>query len=205
MSGQIKNEIFFDNVRVPKENMLGQLNRGFYHAMQTFEFERAATAEIAGSRRILEELVQFCKETKRNGKPMWEDPDVRDKLAEIAVDIEVLRLSGWFTTWAFGERQSGRHPEGYELAGYYSKTHSAPHAKAMLDIMGLYGQLQRGDKWAPLQGILEQRWQEARSMHNAGSIEAIKIAFGGRVLGLPRVPTKFNTQIMQALQEEEKR
>jgi hypothetical protein len=96
---------FFDDVRVPKKNMLGQLNRGFYHAMQVFEFERGGTGAPLKMRQDLEEFVQFCKETKRNGKPLWDDPKVRDSLAEIATQLEVQRLAGWYTTWRFSERK----------------------------------------------------------------------------------------------------
>ena len=88
-------EIFFDDVRVSKDYLLGELNRGFYHAMATFMFERSGTGVAADSKRFLEELVQFCKETKRNGKPLIEDPKVRDLLTQMAVEAEVERLCSW--------------------------------------------------------------------------------------------------------------
>ena len=185
MTGQIKNEVFFDDVRVPKEYMLGELNRGFYHAMSTLEFERSTTAFPAWLKRNLEEFVQYCKETKRNGKPLIEDPQVRDILAQIAVEVEVFRLTAWVTAWKFSQREK-LGPVGYDLTAFYLKIFADRHAKAMVDIMGLYGQLKTGSKWQQLRGVLEHRWQATRSLHAGGTLEIIKVVLAGRGLGLPR-------------------
>ena len=77
-------EIFYNNVRVPNIYLLGELNRGFYHAMSTFEFERSCTSFPARARQNLEEFVQFCKDTKRKGHRLFDDPEVRKVLAEMA-------------------------------------------------------------------------------------------------------------------------
>ncbi len=98
MGGGAQNEVFFDDCRVSKDYMLGQKNRGFYHAMQVFEFERAMTGGAAQRKRLLEEFIEFCKETRRDGKPLIQDPQVRDTLAQIAAEFEVQRLAGWYTT-----------------------------------------------------------------------------------------------------------
>jgi len=71
MMGGGQNEVFYDDVRVHKDYLLGELNRGFYHAMATFEFERSGTGGPARGQQSLQEFVQFCKEEKRNGKPLW--------------------------------------------------------------------------------------------------------------------------------------
>lgn len=73
MGGSMQNEIFYDNVRIPKGNLLGEINRGFYHAMATFEFERAAVSTDV--RRGMEKMVEFCRKQKRNGKPLIKDPE----------------------------------------------------------------------------------------------------------------------------------
>ena len=72
----------------------------------------------------------------------------------------------------------------------------------MMDIMGLYGQLRTDSKWTKFKGSIERRWQIARSVHPAGTLEVNKIVLAGRGLGLPRVPAKFNKQINEALQEK---
>lgn len=197
----VQNEIFFDDVRVPKEYMLGELNRGFYHAMATFEFERSNTGIAAGAKRNLEEFVQFCKEEKGNGKPLIEDPQVRDALAQMAVEVEVWRLASWRTAWRFDQREK-LGPLDYDLAGFYTKVFSTRHAKVMMDILGPYGQLRQSSKWAELAGWVERRWQTARSLHAAGTFEVYKIVLAGRGLGLPRIPARLNPVIKEALGEK---
>jgi hypothetical protein len=185
MGGYMTNEIFFDDVRVGKEYLLGELNRGFYYAMATLEFERTGTGFPAAAKRNLEEFVQFCKETKLNGKVLMEDPQVRDALALIAVEVEVFRLASWRTVWKFSQREK-LGPLGYDLSGFWWKTFGPSHCETMMNIMGLDGQIQAGSKWAKLAGSVERRWQQTRSMHAGGTIEIYKIVLAERGLGLPR-------------------
>ncbi len=185
MSGTVTNEVFFDDVQVPKSWMLGQLNRGFYHAMATFEFERTGTHAASSAKRNLEEFVQYCKETERNGKPLWDDPQVRDTVARIAADVEAFRLISWHTVWWFSQRDK-LGPQPYDLTGFFTKVLGPLHAEAMMSIMGLEGQLRAGSKWVKLNGSVQHAWQGTRSMHGGGTIEAYKIAIARRGLSLPR-------------------
>lgn len=199
----IQNEIFFDDVRVPKKNMLGELNRGFYHAMEVFTFERSGTQGPASAKRSLREFVQFCKEEKRNGKPLFDDPQVREKVAQMAVENEVRWLIGWHAQWWQDERER-LGPKPYDLSGFCMKKYTTKHAEVMSDIIGTYGQLKKGSKRAKNVGRtvdVETAWQAARSLHAAGTWEVNKIVLAGRGLGLPRVPAKFNKDITAALQE----
>jgi hypothetical protein len=83
------NEVFFDNVRVPKKNIVGQLHQGFYNVMLALQFERLLVG--AGAfRRVLEDLIQYARETMLDGRPLSKDPLVRNKLASMAIEIEVL-------------------------------------------------------------------------------------------------------------------
>lgn len=203
MGGYRANIFYFDNVEVGDDAIVGQINQGFYHVMATFEFERSNTAGAARAKRELQELIQFCRETKRNGKPLIKDPQVRRALAKMAIDIEVLRLAAWRTAWRFGERKR-LGPLDFDLTGLFSRLNSMSHPNLKMDILGIYGQLRMGSKYAKLDGSIERGWQVTRSYHYAGTMEAIKIVLAGRVLGLPRIPAKLNTTIMKALQEKEK-
>jgi len=185
ISGQLKREFFFDDVRIPKEYMLGELNRGFYHAMASLQIERAFLGSPAGDREELEEFVQFCKDTKRNGKRLIDDPQVRDALARIAVELEVCRLASWRTVWRVSQQEK-LGPLDYDLSGLYHKVFDAPHCEAMMNIMGLYSQLRVSSKWAQIDGVLERRWQTSRSLHIGGTVEILKVVLAQRGLGLPR-------------------
>jgi len=199
MGGSMQNEIFYDDVRVPKENLLGEINRGFYQAMATFEFERAGGGLDA--RRGMEGWVQFCREEKRNGKPLIEDPQVRDMLAQMAVGMEVSWLTDWYGVWRRSQRDK-LGPQPYDLSALYRKERAAPSAEALMDMFGLYGQLKPESKWAKYDGAVLRNWETSRSMHPAGTIEILKIVVANRGLGLPRIPRKFNVEINEALTQE---
>jgi alkylation response protein AidB-like acyl-CoA dehydrogenase len=171
--------------------------------MAAFEFERSGTGNPANNKRRLEEFVQFCKETRRNGKPLIEEPEVRKTLARMAIDIEIQRLIAWEAVWRHSKREElGSKP--HDLSGFFNKLISTQHPERMMSILGLYGQLRTGSKWARFAGRIEQRWQIARSVHPAGTLEVNKIVLAGRGLGLPRVPAKFNKQIAAALKDKKK-
>ena len=82
------NMVTFDNVRVPKKNLVGEMNRGWYVGATLLDFERSGVDYSASSRRVLEDLVDFCKNTTRNGHTLAENPLVRRSLAELAVEVE---------------------------------------------------------------------------------------------------------------------
>ncbi len=188
MGFSTQNEVFFDDVRVSKNYLLGQLNRGFYHAMAAFDFERSGTNFQAVARRTLHDFAQFCKEEKRKGKPLIEDPEVRRAIAQMVVELEVWKLIAWRTQWWFGERER-LGPQPYDLSGFFWKVFSRRHAEAMMHIMGTYGQLRKGSKWAKFAGRVEHIWQLERSNHGGGTLEIIKVVLAQRGLGLPR-PTR---------------
>lgn len=183
----VQNEIFFDDVRISRQCLLGEINKGFYHAMATFEFERSGTGVAARAKRNLHEFVDFCKEEKRNGKPLIEDPEVRKALAQMAVEIEIWRLAGWRTQWRFSEREK-LGPLDFDLTGFFYKTLARPHTDTMMKILGAYGQLRKGSKGAKLAGWVENMWQKMRSQHAAGTVEILKVILAQRGLGLPRAP-----------------
>ena len=200
--GNFTVEIYFENVRVHKNTLLGELNRGFYHAMVTFEFERSNTGTPAGTRRSLEELVQFSKEEKRKGKFLIEDPGMRELLADRAIEWVLAYLGGWRDSWFFSQRRRLGSPPP-STSAYRNKNDSGPRAEALMNTLGLYGQLRRSSKHAKFGGEAERNWQVSRSTHPAGTIEINKIVLAGRGLGLPRIPAKFNKDIAKSLTEKE--
>ena len=106
------NEIYFDNVRVPAENMLGEENRGWYVATTTLDFERSSLNFAAALRRVLEEFVRYLKESRPAGAPSPADPVLRNKLADL------FCRCGWAGTLGTGwpgyrarvRRPTWRHP-----------------------------------------------------------------------------------------------
>jgi alkylation response protein AidB-like acyl-CoA dehydrogenase len=96
MTGESEfNEVFFENVRVPVENVVGQVNDGWNIAIATLMFERGtlgASLQITFKRQI-ERLIQIARSTARDGRPASEDPLIRQKLAQMYTEIEIFRLN----------------------------------------------------------------------------------------------------------------
>jgi len=87
-------EVFFDNVRVPVANRLGEEGQGWQVTVSALAHERSSIAEVAGLQRSLEEIKALAKKSKKNGKPASKDSGVRRRIARADARIEAMRLNG---------------------------------------------------------------------------------------------------------------
>jgi alkylation response protein AidB-like acyl-CoA dehydrogenase len=181
------NQVFFEDVRVPKSALLGQENQGWYIAAMTLDFERSSLVAMAVSmaKRALDDLVGYCRETKVNGKSLLANPLVRHKLAEMAIEIEV----GKYMVYRVVSLQARREPGSIEAAvcKLYNTELDVRVANTGLEILGLYGQLQKDSKWAQLMGRFQKSYMYAIAMvTGGGSSEIQRNIIAMRGLGLPR-------------------
>ncbi|NOQ43901.1 MAG: acyl-CoA dehydrogenase [Dehalococcoidia bacterium] len=180
------NEVFFDNVHVPKRNLIGEENRGWYYTMIAMAFERTmGVVFAAGAQRLLDELVGFAKGTIVNGLPLSKNPSIRQNLADLAIEVEIARVIGYRIVW---QQIKGELP-GYEAP--MIKVFASETLQRMTDvgtqIMGLYGQLWLGSKWAPLHGMMADTYMNSAGMLiAAGTSEILRNIIAERGLGLPR-------------------
>ncbi len=86
-------ELIFENCRVPKENLLGEENRGFYYIMQNFQWERLilALGAVSAAELALEEALRYARQRVQFGKPIGKFQVIRHKLADLATAIETGR------------------------------------------------------------------------------------------------------------------
>jgi len=93
MSAQDTAELFFDNVKVPAENLLGQKGRGFYYLMHNLAQERLSIAvgAVAGAEKVLETTIQYCKDRTAFGRPIGKFQNTRFKLAEMKTETTIAR------------------------------------------------------------------------------------------------------------------
>jgi len=172
------NEVFYDNVRVPKKNMVGEKNRGFYYLAMAMDFDRAATT--GGFRRGFERLVAYAREALRGR----DDPIIRNKLAEIAIEGEVVRCLTYRLIWLFDK---GVIPN-YEasMIKLFGGEMGQRTSQLLMDMSGLYGQLREGSEWAPLNGSIQRG--ACSSTHVTifgGTSEIMRNVIALRGLGLP--------------------
>jgi len=143
------NEVFFDGVRVPKEHLVGGKNQGWRVATSILNSERVSIEQYAVCRRALDRLLQYVKQKES----LAENPVIRHKLAVLATEVEVCRLFCYHTAWM---QDRGLNPIHEASMGKSFADDLMVHsAVAGLEILGLYGQLGRGSKWAPLDGTIE--------------------------------------------------
>ena len=178
------NEVFFDDVRVPRENIVGELNKGFYNVMVALQFERLLVGTGA-FRRVLEDLVQYARETERNGRRLSDDPAVRDKLAEMAIEIDVLYAYFWRTAWLMDQ---GQFPEmETSVLKMFATELSRKLSNVAMEVLGPMGTLERGSKGAPLRGLMSLGYLDGISGPiGAGTSEIQRSIIATRGLGLPR-------------------
>jgi alkylation response protein AidB-like acyl-CoA dehydrogenase len=174
----------FENVRVPASQMVGEENRGWYVAASTLDFERSGIDGAARTRRDLDELFEFARETPYNGGRLIDKPGVRYKLADLRIATEVNR---WLCYRVVGMQSRGLIPN---MEASIPKAFGADLCQrvtnAGVTIAGMYGQLHYGPK-APLQGQLPYQYLDAVSETiMAGSNEIQRNIIANRGLGLPR-------------------
>jgi len=178
-------EIYLDDVRVPKFNLIGEKDQGWYHLAASLDIQRVRIGEVGAHRRMMEELVRFVKETEVDGEPLANDPFVRDMLAERAIEVEVARLLNYRSVWA---ATKGLVPPHYTSMGtMYLRETSQRIAQTATEIMGQYSPLKADSKWALLRGSVESWYRAAPAWTLAGGTSEIQrnvIAIRG--LGLPR-------------------
>ena len=179
-------EVYFDNVRVSKDNMLGPKNGGWLVMMTILSFERGTLASLAGSmRRNLDDLVAFAKQTSFNGKTLASDPMVRQRLADMAIGVNVARLLTYRTVWMQGKGLVPTYQAS--MAKLFSDEMNFEMARAGTEIMGLYGQLAWKSKKAPINGEFAGNYLNNLGCLFAGGTPEIQrniLALVG--LGLPR-------------------
>ena len=132
----------------------------------------------------MEELVQYVKETKYNREVLAKTPSVRNKLAEMVIEIEMLYGLYWRTAWLMDK---GRIPELEASAlKLFATELSRTLAGTGMEILGLYGQLEKGSKWAPLKGRISLAYLDSISGPiGAGTSEIQRGIMATRGMGLP--------------------
>ena len=179
------NQVTFDDVRVPRANVVGDEDRGWYVAVTLLDFERSGIDYSASARRLLDDTKEFATETKRNGLPLIEIPWVRTLMADRYIDCEVARLMAYNV--AYMQSQDLIPTKEASMSKVFGSEVVQRVTEASLDILGMYGTLGREDKWAPLNGRVQENWMNAfAGTIAAGTSEIQRNIIAGRGLGLPR-------------------
>ncbi len=192
------NEVFFTNVRCPKENVIGGVNNGWKVAMTTLGFERGTSA-TTGHRRFLKEFEQILQEARARG--VTDDPLIRQRLATSWSKIKIMQINGWRT---LTDALNGTHQTaalGACNKMFWSEAHQDTLALAM-DIMGMDAQILQGDDGEdtvlpgarrakanyPVNNLQSLFFFSRSESIWGGAAEIQRNIVGERALGLPKEP-----------------
>jgi alkylation response protein AidB-like acyl-CoA dehydrogenase len=174
------NEVFFDNVRVPKKNLVGEKNKGWYELMIALDHERSPSGMAAGFAHTLAVFVDFAK--KRN---INKDSMIRQKIAQVAIEMEVAKVLGYRVAWMYSK---GLHPS-YEASISIMKASEVlrHQAEVGMAVLGPYAQLRRESAWTVELGMVERLVLNCLSIGIGGGTNEIqRNIIAQRGLGLPR-------------------
>jgi alkylation response protein AidB-like acyl-CoA dehydrogenase len=183
--GMRTNQVWFDDVRVPGENLVGERDRGWAYVTQALDFERVAIGITGGLRRLLDDLTTWCRDTTVDGEAPAARPDVQRRLAELAVDVELARLLNHRAAWLI---DAGR-PASAEasMTKVFTTALQARASSVALDLLGPGGQLDPYDARAPLAGLAQLMYRAAPYLRFGGGTNEIQRDIGAqRGHGLPR-------------------
>ena len=185
------NEVFFEDVRVPRQNVIGHINGGWEIAITTLMHERATLtfSRQLQSRVALTDMIQFARRWQRNGVPAAVDPIVRQQLAQAIIESDCIKYTA-YRSLTKTLRGGVPGPEGSVEKLFWSEMYQRM-LEGALTMQGPYSQLVRGDGHAPEGGHFQHLMLYSRGRTiAAGSSEIQRNIVAERVLGLPRETVK---------------
>ncbi|MFP6625067.1 MAG: acyl-CoA dehydrogenase family protein, partial [Myxococcota bacterium] len=180
------NQVFFEDVFVPDDYLVGKRGRGFQMISEALDLERFTMFTLSPIAGRTEVLVDWVKQTKRDDKPLKDDPNVRRTIAHIVTDTAVAK--GLSTRFLCAAKEGGKPPSiqssQYKL---FTTTLSQRVCKDALDITGHEGTIMEGQEEAPLLGRFEGAYRATMNETvGGGASEIQKNIIARRHLGLPK-------------------
>ncbi len=178
------NEVFFDNVRVPKENMIGEENRGWYVGTTTLDFERSGIATSISHSLMVKDLAQFIRENKHEGF-ISKEPSIPNEIADRLIEAAVEEM---LCTIVISMQNRGLVPnKESSIAKLFSSELDVRISRTGMKVLGLYGQLRSGSAHAAANGRVESTYLYATtSTVGGGTSEIQRNIIASRGLGMPR-------------------
>jgi len=188
LGGYRTNQVFLDNVKVPCNNLIGEENRGYQYYLENkpFYLHKEQGAEVGSVRRAFDDLVQYLKNTRRDGVLLSERPVIRQKLAEMAANIRAMRLLTYKMAWMETRGLDVTHIAS--VARVFNVESWLKFNSTAMQLLGMKGQLRRSVNNTPLGGTLGWHYEfDAIQYFTRGSPSYTKSMIATHDLGLPEV------------------
>ena len=180
-------ELFFEDVKVPVENLVGELNQGWMVALTTLMHERGTLSFsiIVTFEQRLQALIELSRGSTLHGEPALKDAQVRQRLARLYTDVKTFKLNTMRQVSSIGQGHLPG-PEGSLLKLQWSELNQRL-VELAFDLQGPYSSLAPDSVDAPFEGRWQYEYLRARgNTIEAGTSEVQRNIVAERVLGLPR-------------------
>jgi alkylation response protein AidB-like acyl-CoA dehydrogenase len=187
IAGDITSSTFYEDVRVPAENLVGEENQGWKLITNQLNHERVAICPASGLLRSLSDVRQWAQEYKlTDGRKVIDQEWVRLSLARVQAKVEFLKLLNWKVAWA---ADKGLNPADASATKVYGTELALEVYRLLCEVIGQAGYLTAGSAGAVLKGRLERNARSQTIFTFGGGTNEIQrdiIAMVG--LGMPRAP-----------------
>ena len=175
------NELFLEDVRIPRANLVGEEHRGWYVATTTLDFERSGIGRIMWGQRLLEEMRAYIQEHSA-----VRTPTLRAKITDCWIGVELAKLLAYRVTW----QQQQETVPNYEasMSKMFGSQALQQIAQVGVNMVGPWGALRRDSPGDPvLYGALAEAYMATLSYTIAGGTSEIqRNIIATRGLGMPR-------------------
>jgi alkylation response protein AidB-like acyl-CoA dehydrogenase len=180
------NQEYFDNVRVPVKNRVGEENRGWYVGATLLDFERSNIGASVGMRNTVDDIAQFARDAGSSGTvPVRLTEQMRAELAERAIEADIAK---WFSYRIISLQKRGQVPNYEASVNKMFRSEAGQRlAQTGMKLIGMYGNAYRGNRYAPLKARISHMYLSSVSgTIAAGTSEIQRNVIATRGLGLPR-------------------
>lgn len=179
------NEVFFEDVKVPRKNVVGEINQGWQVANATLAHERNLLGSTTRTQQMFQRLLRLARRQMRYGRPASEDPVIRQKLADLEISVESMKLHAYRQlTDLLRARPPGIASSVNKLVST-ELNHSI--CSLGLEILGDYGPLDRRSRHVTHRGVWPYEFMFTLGLVIGGGTSQIqKNIIAERGLGMPR-------------------
>jgi alkylation response protein AidB-like acyl-CoA dehydrogenase len=186
-AGEFTSSTFYDEVRVPVANLVGEENQGWKLITNQLNHERVAICPVSGILRSIAEVVEWArKERLADGGRVIDREWVQVHLARVEARAEYLKLLNWKVAWA---SDKGLNPADASATKVFGTEFALEAYRLLLEIVGQAGYLPEGSPGAVLRGQLERSSRSQTIFTFGGGTNEVQrdiIAMVG--MGMPRAP-----------------
>ncbi|NJD66114.1 MAG: hypothetical protein FIB00_12920 [Chloroflexi bacterium] len=182
-NGHMFNEVFFEDVRVPARNVLGEVNRGWYIGTTTLDFERSSIGNAVGQRQTLEYYMKFWKDSRGTAATASASTKARDEFADRWIEAATAKMLSYRVITIQAEGRVPNHEAS--IAKLFNTELSQRIARSAMKMIGTSAQLMGPE--APMKGRAPASYvQTVSSTIAGGTSEVQRNIVATRGLGLPR-------------------